>query len=144
MRMDTHAAAISVDRRLHARIELGDVLLKEKLNMKGMIRWIALIALLVTGLTGSAAASTNGSITGTVVDQQEQALPGVVVTIELVTAGYYANKVTGTNGAFSVGNLKAATYTLTLTSPGFATLKKDILVPLGKNVQQTFVMTASQ
>ena len=110
--------------------------------MKSIIRWITLIGILA-GLVGSASASLNGSIAGTVVDQSDQPLPGVVVTIELVSTGYYASKVTGVNGTFSVGNLQPATYKLTFTLPGFATLKEDVLVPVGNNVHQTFVMTAS-
>lgn len=110
--------------------------------MKGRIRSIALIGILA-GLVGSAAASTNGSIAGTVVDQSDQPIAGVVVNSEMTSMGYYATKVADIDGAFSVGNLEAATYTLTSYSPGFATLNKDVLLRVSDNVHQTFVMTAS-
>jgi hypothetical protein len=110
--------------------------------MKIIIRWITLLSVLAT-LVGTASASLDGSIAGTVVDQGEQPLPGVVVTIVNSTSGYSATKVTDIDGAFTAGNLQPATYTLTLTLPGFALLKKEVQVLAGRTVHPTYVMTAS-
>ena len=60
------------------------------------------------------------SITGTVADQVDKAMPGATVTARSETGGVSAQTTTDTEGRFTVEGLAAGTYTVEASEPGFA------------------------
>jgi hypothetical protein len=80
----------------------------------------------VLGMVASAAAQeTGGAISGTVVDPQKAALPGVTVTLKNESTNAELSTVTNEQGAFVHPFVPIGRYTLTATLQGFATLKRE-------------------
>jgi hypothetical protein len=96
---------------------------------------------LVLGLVPAVwAQSSGGNVYGTVVDQSGAALPGATVTIASSELGGTRSTVTGSVGEFRFLNLDHATYKLTVTVQGFATVTRDVIVNTGVNVELNFNM----
>jgi hypothetical protein len=75
-----------------------------------------------------------GSITGSALDEQGAALPGVTVTVQ----GLDATQTTTTdeNGQFRFLNLAPGPYTITAALQGFATsVRENVIVAVGRNVE---------
>jgi beta-lactamase regulating signal transducer with metallopeptidase domain len=74
--------------------------------------------------TGALAPQAQGSIRGTVTDQQGSRMPGVTITVEPISAvGARRTSASDSNGQFTVANLPDGTYLLTTTISGF---RKDM------------------
>jgi hypothetical protein len=83
-----------------------------------------------------AAQSGNGSLRGTVVDEQGAAMPGVTVTAVSPEAISPGTAVTDGQGAYRLLNLSPGTYTVTAELPGFAVYRREgVLVRTGSNFQ---------
>jgi hypothetical protein len=80
-------------------------------------------------LLGVAAAAsgqeTGGAISGTVLDQQKAALPGVTVVLKNESTNAELSTVTNDQGAFVHPFVPIGRYILTATLQGFATLKRE-------------------
>jgi hypothetical protein len=74
--------------------------------------------LLLTSL--AAHAQTTATLRGRVIDPQNQAVPGAIVTISNAVTGLRREVATGTDGRYEFTNLTFQTYVLTAQSSGFA------------------------
>jgi hypothetical protein len=97
--------------------------------MRGLARIAVVVALLVVA---PAAAFAQATITGTVKDTSGAVLPGAIVEasspalIEKVRSA-----TTDTAGLYRIVDLRPGTYVVTVTLPGFATIKRDDIVVIG-------------
>lgn len=112
--------------------------------MKNILRnWrrVALAMALLLSIDGLAAAQvTTGAITGAVVDESGGVLPGATVTAVHEETGARSSAVTGTDGRYSILNVRAGgPYSVTVTMPGFRDAKKTgVVVPLGESANVPF------
>ncbi len=74
-------------------------------------------------LLGLAVPALAADVTGSVVDQSGGALPGATVTLQ--GPGGTQTAVTQSDGKFSIGNVAAGTYKVTVTMSGFGPATKD-------------------
>jgi len=107
------------------------------MNGVKFLRWaLAMAALLVVcaaARPASAQTLTNGALSGTVVDQQGAALPGVTINAVHEPTGTQYSAVTDGEGHFLIPNVRVGgPYTVTATLSGFADTKhSDVTVTLG-------------
>jgi hypothetical protein len=93
---------------------------------------VALCLALLCVSSASAQTVTTGDIAGTVVDAQGGVLPGAVVTATHADTGTSYEAVTGTDGSYSILNVRVGTYTIAVAMGGFKDQKQEkILVQLG-------------
>jgi len=82
------------------------------------------------------AQSGNGSLRGTVVDEQGAAMPGVSITATSPEAISPGTAMTDGTGAYRLMNLPPGTYTITAELPGFAVYRREgVLLRAGSNFQ---------
>lgn len=86
-----------------------------------------LLLFLCTGFT-SAFAQT-GSISGRVVDEKAQGLPGVTVLIEGTSLGTSTNS----DGQFSIQNIPAGPHVVIASFVGFTTTRRNVTIQAGQN-----------
>jgi Carboxypeptidase regulatory-like domain len=81
---------------------------------------------LAVWLFAAAAAAQNvtGTISGTVLDQQKQVVPGATVTVINDGTGEARVAVTDSRGDFQAANLQPATYTVRVEMQGFRTIER--------------------
>jgi hypothetical protein len=92
-----------------------------------------LVALALVTATAAVAQERFGTLTGTVTDQQNQAVPGVTVTITNAVSGEPRAYVTDANGQYNAADLNPGRYTVTFELSGFAKVERtDILVLVGR------------
>ncbi len=84
------------------------------------MRDICLVVTIVAFASAASAQTFRGGIQGTVTDQTEAALPGVIVTATSVDTGLSRSVETDTSGNFFFSELPLGEYTLTTRLPGFA------------------------
>jgi hypothetical protein len=76
----------------------------------------------------SAAQVTSGTILGSIQDTTGAVIPGATITATAANLGITRAVKSSANGTFSLSNLQAATYQLTVTAAGFETLVKDGII----------------
>lgn len=106
-------------------------------------RRIALALALLLSIDGLAAAQvTSGAIAGTVADASGGVLPGATVTAVHDDTGIRSTAVTGTDGRYSILNIRAGgPYTVVVAMPGFRNgTKTQVIVPLGDTAVATFAL----
>jgi TonB-linked SusC/RagA family outer membrane protein len=87
------------------------------------------------------ALAQNGSISGQVLDEKRQSLPGASVTIGGTTLG----ATTDVDGNFRITGVNAGTYTLTAQFVGYNAAKKTVTVSGSSNIRADFqLQTAAQ
>jgi hypothetical protein len=86
---------------------------------------LAAIALLLAPTMPLVAQVTSGSILGSVQDTTGAIIPGAKVTAAATSIGVTRTVTSGGNGTFSLSNLPAATYTVTVSATGFETSTKS-------------------
>ena len=100
------------------------------------------LALVVAGFAGSAAFVapamaqnvTAATLSGTVVDDAGNPVPGASVTVESAGTGFTRTATAASNGTFSVVALPVGTYNVTVTANGFTTTRSEnVSVTLGGN-----------
>src|SRR5436190_20889300 len=91
---------------------------------------VALVATFV-GAGGAAAQTSGGSITGSLQDPQSRAVVGADVKARAGDATY--NSTTDPAGEFRFLNLPPGRYELAIDYPGFAALRREAIVEVGKN-----------
>ncbi len=89
--------------------------------------------------------STNGgSIQGTITDASGAAVPGASVQVSSPETGQNRTLKTDGSGYYSVGPLDPGGYKITVTSPGFQTLKVTTVVRVGTATPGTFKLSVGQ
>jgi hypothetical protein len=77
-------------------------------------------------------AQSNGTITGTVVDQAGKSVDGAKVAVKTATGSVAGDATADAEGHFTVNGLAAGTYTVDTVSPGFAlNTRRDVPVTAG-------------
>ena len=79
----------------------------------------ALVVLLMCWVSSASAQSDRGAITGTVTDQTGAVVPNAKVTVTNLESNEVREVTTSDEGTFSVPELKAAPYKLTVEATGF-------------------------
>ena len=99
------------------------------------VRCLALLILAacVSSISLNAQSTTQGSISGSVLDSSEAAVPGAAVHIQNVATGFAEDLVTDSSGFFKAPLLEPGKYTVAVTSPNFAKYRaEDVLVVVGQ------------
>jgi hypothetical protein len=104
--------------------------------------WV--LALGIVLIAGSAFAQTTGFIEGTVSDANDEALPGVTVTIDSPKMQGTRATVTDASGLFRFPAVPPGEYTVTAALSGFGTVRQeDVDVDLGRTVTLRITMQAA-
>ena len=106
--------------------------------MRGLRSFFVLsIALSLFGVLATGAQAQTGSVTGTVVDEGGEALPGA----NIVVPGTQRGTSTNAQGRYTLGGLEAGTYTLRATFIGYLSQDREVEVPAGETVQVDFTLS---
>src|SRR5688572_22590680 len=89
--------------------------------------WVAVVGVILTAAP-AAAQSTNGTISGRVVDAQGLAVPGVTVTATSPNLQGSRETVTSANGDYILPLLPSGAYTVTFSLSGFDTQTRAVTV----------------
>jgi hypothetical protein len=102
--------------------------------------WLSVAFCLASGIPGLAQ-SGRGTLTGSVKDASGSILPGTSVALKETNTGSAYAAVTGSEGLFTFPELEPGTYSLTVSSPGFATYSQSgITVEVGNSTILNVVM----
>ncbi|HEY9138387.1 MAG TPA: carboxypeptidase regulatory-like domain-containing protein, partial [Terriglobus sp.] len=94
--------------------------------IQGRLCPIPVACVLAFGAVSTAGAQvTSGTILGSVQDTTGALVPGATVKADAPALGVSRTVTSTSNGTFSIPNLPAGTYTITVTLQGFQQLKKD-------------------
>jgi hypothetical protein len=96
--------------------------------LPGCVVALGLLCLLVVAPAKLSAQVTSGTILGSVQDTTGAVIPGATVTATAKAVGVTRTVTSGGNGTFSLPNLPAATYAVTVTAKGFETLQRSGVV----------------
>ena len=108
-------------------------------SSRARFRTVLLAACIAAG--PNAARAQSGDVTGSVVDAQGLALPGVLIEIRTGDGDRAGSGVTDRNGAFTVARIEAGAYRLTADLIGFETYEATIDVgPDGADVAATLAI----
>ena len=88
--------------------------------MSRVIRQLLALLVLVLGVALSASAQTSGSISGTVEDEKQAALPNATVTARNVETNISRTTQTNDEGRYSFVNLPVGAYEVTVEAPNFS------------------------
>lgn len=89
-------------------------------------RRIALGLVLCLLLPQLALAQSTATITGVVLDEQEGAIPGALVTVRHAASGLERHTTTEASGRFEIENLPLGTHHVTVAMPGFNTFQQRV------------------
>jgi len=103
-----------------------------------------LTLLLMLCFSINAAAQTTGEIFGTVVTQDNEALPGVLINATSPSLEEDRSSVSSENGNFILRMLPPGSYTLTATMAGMQENKSNIEVTLLAPARTTIVMVPEE
>jgi len=93
---------------------------------------VAVCLTLICAVSATAQTVTTGNIAGTVTDAQGGVLPGATVVATHTDTGTNYETVTGTDGRYSILNVRVGAYTITANMSGFKDQKQDkVQVQLG-------------
>jgi len=95
-----------------------------------LIVFLSSLALVLLQPPQSSAQGSSASLRGTVTDPKGAVIPGADVTITNADMGVTLTTQTDKSGVYQFKEVRPATYTLTVTAPGFAILKQNGLVLL--------------
>ena len=96
---------------------------------------VLILAFLMLGFAATAWAQTEtGQISGTIFDQQNNAVPNAKITIRNVGTGAMRETASDGHGAFIVTNLLPARYSVMTEAQGFAKLEQQVQLPPGGRV----------
>ncbi len=97
------------------------------ISLINSVHKVALAGLLfvLASYYSSSAQVTSGTILGSIQDTTGAIIPGATITATAPSLGINRSVKSSGNGTFSLSNMQAATYELTVTAKGFETLVKD-------------------
>jgi hypothetical protein len=109
----------------------------------------ALVCLLPWLLLGDAAValaqSDRGTITGLVLDQQQQTVPGATVTLRNTATNVRAEQTTDATGGFRFPSLIVGTYEVTVELSGFKKfVQSDVQVDVGRTLNLNVVLSPGE
>ncbi|MEO8148845.1 MAG: TonB-dependent receptor [Bacteroidia bacterium] len=93
-----------------------------------------LLCTVLLGVSFTLSYAQNGSISGTVVDEKNETLPGVSIVIQGTTQGSSADM----DGKYRIASVAAGKYIVVGSYIGYTTVKKEITVAAGENVVYNF------
>ena len=94
--------------------------------MRSGVRVVTLLTVFFLAFSMMVFAQTaTSSLRGTVTDPKGAVLPGATITLSNSATGYSRTTKSGNEGAYQFLEVPPATYTLTVTASGFATVKQD-------------------
>ena len=112
------------------------------------IRWFrtltfTLLALTLFGLTATRALAqrTTASVTGTIIDSSQAAVPGATVQVRSVETGTERSVTTNELGYYVLPALPAGSYTISVTKPGFQTFQHVSRLALAVDQNATVNLT---
>jgi carboxypeptidase family protein len=106
---------------------------------------IVLASLLLTGMVFAQGVGASGDIRGTVTDPSGAVVSGANVTATDIAKGIKHTVATDNNGQFRLTALQPATYSLSVSKPGFQSeLAKNVVVNVGQTSTVDFPMKVSQ
>jgi len=94
-------------------------------------------------LLAAAPASTSGSISGRVLDEQGKAVAGAVVVLESKVSGYRQAVQADSKGRFILYNVPFNDYHLNAGGPGFSTAERALAVRSNLPLKQDFTLQAA-
>lgn len=106
---------------------------------------IFLASLLLTGMVFAQGVGASGDIRGTVTDPSGAVVTGANITATDVAKGIKHTVATDANGQYRLTGLQPATYSLSVSKPGFQSeLAKNVVVNVGQTSTVDFPMRVSQ
>src|SRR5512144_154469 len=104
--------------------------------MRHPIRYASVVvALLIAIALPAAAQQTTGTLTGRVVDEQNAALPGAMVTARNTETGFSRTDTSDGEGTYRLAALAVGTYDITVEMSGFSNLdRKGIVLSVGQTL----------
>ncbi len=108
--------------------------------MKLSFRWLAALAIGLLIPTLAEAQTEFGKVTGSITDQSNAVLPGVVVTLKSVDRGSDRTTVTNSRGEYVFASVVPGSYEVTSELSGFSSSKKRALVTVGATVAVDFAL----
>lgn len=109
--------------------------------MKRLFCVFAVAAFFMLSVVCTTAQTINGTITGSVVDQQKAAIPGATVTAKNVETGLERSVTTDENGLFRISALPGGIYSVRVTGSGFAPrVRENVQVSVAQDTSLDFDM----
>ena len=106
-----------------------------------MLRFLYRVILLLFILPSIAFGATNGNIKGTIVDEYEVPLPGVLIVISSDNLMGQRQTQTDANGQFFIAELPPGSYRLEASRKKFATVvRPNLTIRIGQNTIVNIVM----
>src|ERR1700685_4120422 len=103
-------------------------------HMKVLSTLALIFALLSFGAFNAFPQAETGQIVGTVTDPSGAFIPGAKVTVRSVATGTERTETTSDAGAFTFPNLQPDVYEVSVTAPGFNTIRQQTTVTVGTKV----------
>ena len=146
LRAEPAAAAMArpstLEGRIRAMLNLG--VNRDPLTRRGRVVSMLLVAIVAIGgatLTiGAAAQSGLGALSATVYDQAGGVLPAVQVAVKQLESGRAYTGATDRAGVYSLRDVTSGAYELTMSLPGFATVKAVVDIRPGDRLQRSIVL----
>ena len=136
------AGASTLEERIRAMLNIG--LNRDPLTRRGRVAstlFVGIAAIAAATFTvGTAAQSGLGSVSATVYDQAGGILPAVQVAVKQLETGRAYNGATDRTGVYSLRDVTPGAYELTMSLPGFATVKAVVDVRPGDRLQRSIVL----
>ncbi len=109
-------------------------------NFKSIVSMISVVLLLSALAFGQ---ETNGSLMGTVKDQNNAVIPNATVKVQGVNVGYSRTYTTNADGVYFANQIPVGQYKVTVTSGSFQASTKDVLVTIGNTSTEDFTLGTS-
>ena len=103
-------------------------------GMKALATFALILALLTFGALTAFPQAETGQILGTVTDPSGASIPGAKVTVRSVATGAERAGTTDALGNFTFPNLLPDTYDVSVSAPGFSSLRQRATVTVGTKV----------
>lgn len=101
------------------------------------LRWLAILAVVVAS-TASASAQSGSSITGSVFDQNKDAVASATVKVINIASGRVVIAKTGSSGEYKIDGLQSGSYRISVSSDGFATVARTLTLANAERISRDF------
>jgi hypothetical protein len=103
------------------------------------MRPVCVFVVFQISIVAALAQESRGTITGTVLDSQGAAMPGVSILAKHVATNVETKTTTNDSGSYVLPFLNTGTYTVTATASGFkSTVRNNILLGISEKAQVDF------